>query len=68
MDIRKFYNVQAIAQRLQEMPPLKTTVVDTFFTRKVNHPFDRVGRSDIAAIGAPTPLIARGAPSLALSG
>ncbi len=68
MDIRKYYNAKAIAQRLQQLPPLKTTVVDTFFGRKVNHPFDKVGRSDITAIGAPAPLIARGAPSLAANG
>ena len=68
MDIRKYYNVKAIAQRLQQLPPLTSTVVDTFYGRKVNHPFDRVGRSDITAIGAPAPLIARGAPSLPVSG
>jgi len=66
MDLRKYYNVKAIAQRLQALPPLYSTVVDTFFSRKVNHPFDKVGRSDIIAVGAPTPLIARGAPSLPL--
>lgn len=68
MDIRKYYNVKAIAQRLQQLPPLTSTVVDTFYGRKVNHPFDRVGRSDITAIGAPAPLIARGAPSLPVTG
>lgn len=68
MDIRKYYNVKAIAQRLQQLPPLKTTVIDAFYGRKINHPFDRVGRSDITAIGAPAPLIARGAPSLPVTG
>ncbi|MDR3089830.1 MAG: major capsid protein [Desulfobulbaceae bacterium] len=68
MDLRKYYNAKAIAMRLQQLPPLKTTVVDTFYKRKVNHPFDKVGRSDITAIGAPAPLIARGAASLPLSG
>jgi len=66
-DLKKYFNVKAIAQRLQALPPLKSSVVDTFYTRKVNHPFDKVGRSDIMAVGAPTPLIARGAPSLPLS-
>lgn len=68
MDLKKYYNAKAIAMRLQQLPPLKTTVVDTFFVRKVNHPFDKVGRSDITAIGAPAPLIARGAPSLPVGG
>jgi len=68
MDLRKYYNAKAIAMRLQQLPPLYTTVLDTFYKRKVNHPFDKVGRSDIISIGAPAPLIARGAPSLPVSG
>ncbi len=64
MDLKKYYNAKAIAMRLKQMPPLKTTVIDEFYTRKVNHPFDRVGKSDIASVGVPTPLISRGAASL----
>lgn len=66
LDLRKYFTPQAVAQRLKQMPPLKTTVVDTFFARKVNHPFDKVGRSDLTGIVATMPLISRGAPSLAV--
>lgn len=68
MNLKKYYSAKAVGQRLKQMQPLKTTVVDNFFTRKVNHPFDKVGRSDIMKIGAPAPLIARGAGSLAVGG
>ncbi|WP_321495626.1 major capsid protein [uncultured Desulfobacter sp.] len=66
LDLRKYFNVKAVAQRLKQLQPLKTTVVDTFFTRKVNHPFDKVGRSDLSSILATMPLINRGAASLAV--
>lgn len=66
MDLRKYFTPKMVAQRLKQMMPLKTTVVDTFFTRKVNHPFDKVGRSDLSGILSTMPLINRGAPSLAV--
>lgn len=64
LNLKKYYSPQAVGQRLVQLAPLKTTVIDTFFSRKVNHPFDKVGRSDIVAIGAPAPLIARGGASV----
>ncbi len=66
LDLRKYFTPAMVAQRLKQMQPLKTTVVDTFFTRKVNHPFDKVGRSDLSGILSTMPLINRGAPSLAV--
>lgn len=64
LNIKRFFTPQAVAMRLKQLPKLKTTVVDTFFGRKVNHPFDKVGKSDLTAVGVPAPLISRGAPSL----
>ena len=66
LDLRKYFTPKMVAQRLKQLPPLKTTVVDTFFSRKVNHPFDKVGRSDLTGILSTMPLINRGAPSLAV--
>jgi len=66
LDLRKYFTPKMVAQRLKQLLPLKTTVVDTFFTRKVNHPFDKVGRSDLSQILTTMPLISRGAPSLAV--
>ncbi len=63
-DLKKFYNPKAVAMRLKRLQPLTSTVVDTFYVRKVNHPFDRVGKSDIVSLGTAAPLIARGAASL----
>lgn len=65
--LRGFYTPEIVALRLRGLAPLKTTVVDAFFKRKVNHPFAKVGKDDIADIGAAAPLIMRGAPSLALA-
>lgn len=67
-DLKQFFTPQAVVQRLRGLPPLKTTVLDTFYKRKVNHPMAKVGRDDIVKNGTPGPLILRGAPSLALEG
>ncbi len=64
MDLKQYYNPKAVAMRLKQLPKLQTTVIDEFYGRKVNHPFDRVGKSDLTSVGVPTPLISRGAPSL----
>lgn len=64
LNLKQYFTPKAIGQRLTQMPKLQTTVVDAFYTRKVNHPFDKVGRSDITSVGVPAPLINRGAPSL----
>jgi len=64
LNLKQFFTPKAVAMRLKQMPKLKTTVVDTFFARKVNHPFDKVGKSDLTSVGVPAPLISRGAPSL----
>lgn len=66
-NLKGFFTPEAVALRLKGMAPLKTTVVDTFFARKVNHPFAKVGADDIAEVGAAAPLIMRGAPSLSVS-
>ncbi|GBC62492.1 minor capsid protein E [Desulfonema ishimotonii] len=67
-NLRSYFTPDVIVQRLRGLPPLETTVIDTFFARKVNHPFATVGRDDILETGSPAPLIMRGAPSLALTG
>ena len=67
LDLKKYFTPKAVAQRLVQLPKLNTTVVDAFFTRKVNHPFDKVGKSDLTSVGVPAPLISRGAPSLPIS-
>ncbi len=64
MDLKQYFTAEAVALRLKSLPELKTTVIDEFFTRKVNHPFDKVGKSDITSLGTPAPLIMRGAASL----
>lgn len=66
LDLKRYFSAKAVAQRLKQMLPLKTTVIDTFFTRKVNHPFDKVGRSDLSDIVSTMPLINRGAASVAM--
>ncbi len=67
-NLRGFFSPEALVQRLLSLPPLKTTVVDIFFARKVNHPFAKVGRDDLVEQGLPAPLIMRGAPSRSLGG
>lgn len=67
LNLKQYFTPQAVAQRLVQLPKLQTTVVDTFFSRKVNHPFDKVGKSDLTSVGVPAPLISRGAPSLPIS-
>jgi len=67
LNLKQYFTPKAVGQRLVEMPKLHTTVVDTFFARKVNHPFDKVGKSDLTSAGVPAPLISRGAPSLPIS-
>lgn len=67
-NLKSFFHPDTLVQRLKAMAPLKTTIIDTFFARKVNHPFAVVGRDDITSNGLPAPLIMRGAPSRALEG
>lgn len=64
LDLKAFFSPKMVVQRLKQLPPIKTTVVDTFFKRKINHPFDKVGSSDLAGVVSTMPLINRGAPSL----
>jgi hypothetical protein len=66
INLRSYFTPAMVVQRLKQLQPLNTTVVDTFYARKVNHPFDKVGRSDLASIVSTIPLINRGAPSIAV--
>lgn len=68
INFRPYFTPQAIALRLKGLPPIKTTILDTVFKRKVNHPLATVGKSDITELGQAAPLIMRGAPSLKLDG
>lgn len=64
INLKRFYSKEALVLRLKGLPPIKTTVINTFFARTVNHPFAKVGKSDISALGQAAPLIMRGGASL----
>ncbi|MDR1397175.1 MAG: major capsid protein [Desulfarculales bacterium] len=61
VNIRSYFTPTAIAQQLEHLPPLKTTVMDTVFTTRLRHELPIVGVDEIFAVTKVLPVVRRGA-------
>lgn len=67
-NLRKIFNPAAVAQALQPMPPLKSTVMDTFFTNRPSHPMVVIGLSELHRVIETVPVVRRDGAPVALGG
>jgi len=63
-DVQSLFTIQAIAQRLKIMPPLRSSIMDTVFTDRVAWGLPRLSREKIYSAVKTLPLVRRGAPSI----
>lgn len=67
-NLRKIFNPAAVAQALQPMPPLKSTIMDTFFTNRPSHPMVVIGLSELHRVIETVPVVRRDGAPVALGG
>ena len=67
-NLRKIFNPAAVAQALQPMPSLKSTVMDTFFTNRPSHPMVVIGLSELHRVIETVPVVRRDGAPVALGG
>ena len=62
-NLKGVFAPQAVAQSLTTLPPLDTTIMDTFFKHRPNHPSPLIGMSDLIEVVQTIPVVRRdGAP------
>jgi hypothetical protein len=61
VNIRSYFSPAAIAQHLQVLPPIKSIVMDTIFTNRIQHQLPVVGKDEITAASRVLPVVRRGA-------
>jgi len=67
IDLRTLFTKEALAQRLQAMEPLHSSVMDTIFTDMVVWPLPILSREMIMETIKTLPLVRRGAPSVPMT-
>lgn len=61
--LRNLFAPQAVAQSLKTVPPLESTIMDTYFKNRPSHPLPMLGISDLKAVVQTIPVVRRdGAP------
>ncbi|MEE4137463.1 MAG: major capsid protein [Desulforhopalus sp.] len=63
-DLKTLFHKDAIIRYLKEMPVIKTSVMDTFFTDRPQNPLPIVGVDWLWPVVTELPLVRRGAPSI----
>jgi len=63
VDLRSYFTPEAVARQLENLPPVKTPVMDTVFTDRPQHPLPVLGVDDISETVQTVPVVKRGAPS-----
>ena len=63
-----FFTKEILLRTLKDLPPLKTTVMDTVFTNRPKHPFPIIRADDYMDVLQSTPLIRRGGMPVQVSG
>lgn len=62
-NLRNLFAPQAVAQSLKTLPPLESTIMDTFFKNRPAHPMPMIGITDLKAVVQTVPVVRReGAP------
>jgi hypothetical protein len=64
LNLSGLFTREALIATLRILPALKTRVMDTFFTERINHPLPRVSVDIVNAVAAELPVVMRGAPSV----
>jgi len=64
VSLRQFFTPVDVARRLEAMPPIVTTVTDTYFKNRTQYDTPVIPLADILAVTRCAPVISRGAPSI----
>lgn len=67
-NLKNIFNPAAVAQSLKPMPPLKSTVMDTFFTNRPTHPLPVLGISELTRVVETVPVVRRDGAAIPLAG
>lgn len=61
--LRNLFAPQAVAQSLKTLPPLESTIMDSYFKSRPSHPMPMLGITDLKAVVQTIPVVRRdGAP------
>ncbi len=63
VNLRTFFTPQAIAQRLQALPPIKSPTMDLIYPGRSQHPLAVLGVDEISEVALTVPVVRRGSPS-----
>lgn len=58
-NLRNLFNPAAVVQSLAPMPPLTSTIMDTFFKSRPNHPMPHIGLSELTEVARTVPVTRR---------
>lgn len=62
-NLRNLFAPQAVAQSLKTLPPIESTIMDTYFKSRPPHPLPMIGITDLKAVVQTVPVVRReGAP------
>lgn len=67
-NLKGLFAPQAVAQSLTTLPPLETTMMDTFFKNRPNHPSPLIGMSDLIEVVQTIPVVRRDGAPISLGG
>lgn len=57
--LRNLFNPAAVVQSLAPMPPLESTIMDTFFKSRPSHPMPLIGLTELTAVARTVPVVRR---------
>ena len=66
--LKGIFNPAAIGQTMKTLPPLETTIMDTFFKQRPTHPMPLIGLSDLVSVTRTVPLVRRDGTPVSLDG
>ncbi len=57
--LRNLFAPQAVAQSLKTLPPIESTIMDTYFKSRPAHPLPMLGITDLRAVVQTVPVVRR---------
>lgn len=66
--LKGLFTPQAIAQSLNTLPPLETTIMDSLFRDRPTHPLPLIGVADLKAVVQTVPVVRRDGTPVSLKG
>ena len=58
-NLKGLFSQQAVAQSLRTLPPLESTIMDSFFKQRPTHPLSMLGITDLKAVVQTVPVVRR---------